>query len=103
MIVVNKCVNAHSSTRMINKYIAIANSQPLQNIEDANEQRRLHRPLLKGKRRTMGLSVKEYKDKNDYNHALKLEQEHIDNEIFKEFVAEQVNGGFAWDEPNFMI
>ena len=51
----------------------------------------------------MGLSVKEYKDKNDYNHALKLEQEHIDNEIFKEFVAEQVNGGFAWDEPNFMI
>src|SRR3990167_8940839 len=100
MIVVNKCVNAHSSTKMINKYIAIANSQPLQNVEDANEQRRLHQPILKGKRRIMGLSTKKFKDKNMYNKALKSEQEHIDKEILKEFIEEQVNGGFAWDEPN---
>lgn len=113
MVIINKSINPHNSLGMINKVIEI-NNMPSPSVpeltklprakESMKNYNEAYRKLPDGKKKNVsGLSYKQFKDKKDYIIALEQEKNHVDNENLKEFIKEQLTGGFAFDEICVLI
>lgn len=116
MIVINKIARPHDSLGMITKVMKISalphpssvDFSPVSKIshgEGKKEYRKKYNQLTKLplKRRNLGLSCKAFKTKGAYATALKIEIIHIDNMEHREFVKNQLIGGFAFDSENVFV
>lgn len=117
MIAINKTVKAHDSLGMISKVLELSKIAPPSDYdfhpvsrilkgEGRKEYQQKYRELplsTPPKRRVMGLSCKSFNNHAAYVSALKKEITHIDNEKHREFVRNQLNGGFAFDSENVFV
>lgn len=116
MIVINKIARPHDSLGMITKVMQISalphpfsvDLSPVPKISHGKgkkEYRKKYNQLTKLplKRRNLGLSCKAFKTKSAYANAVKTEIKHIDNMEHREFVKNQLIGGFAFDSDNVFI
>lgn len=114
MIVINKSLHPHNSLGTIAKFVQLAQNKqdtpPLpeksilpRTIHGMKNYRKEYNKLCSIKRNNFGLSYKSFKNKPEYVLALKLKKQTAENKELREFIEDQINGGFSYDEVSVLI
>lgn len=115
MNVINVAIRGHSAIAMIDKIIRIQDAHPpvapeIHKLPKYGDDKKAYRKEYNDlpyscliKRRNLGLSCKAFKINAEYVQAAKEKVISLENKELAEFIEDQVNGGFAFDNENVFI